>query len=97
MHAVMFACPNGHRIPKAWLYQGIGDGSRAFLEHKFRRYHEYRCRIAESGGVPPVPRRVLRFMKRNPDLVVPHAEPFSQENPLADRYPFDDLRHDPDF
>lgn len=94
MHAVMFDCPGGHRLPATWIYQGLHDASRTFLEHAFKRYHDYRQKLAEKGSRLPTPRRVLRANTKAGNSA---SDVSSQDTGLSDKYPFGDLDNCPDF
>lgn len=97
-----FACPQNHRV-RGWIYQGLSEASKKFLEARYRSYAKYRDALAENGA-QVTPRVFIRSgaavatRKKNDKGFTSqeshHDENFSQVNPRADEYPFDDLRHE---
>lgn len=93
MHETAFACPrHGYKFGgETWLYQGMDENHKKFLERMFQRYDRYREKLMEEGKVV-VPRRVLRVsVARSPEHLT-QAEG-SQLNPLVEANPFNDMQY----
>lgn len=97
-----FACPQNHRV-HGWVYQGLSEANKKFLEDRYRAYAKYRDALAQSGA-QATPRVLIRSgvavatRKKNDKGFTSqescYTDDVSQVNPRADEFPFDDLRHE---
>lgn len=97
-----FACPQGH-VVRGWIYQGVSDSSRKFLEARYRAYARYRETLPEHGtGVTPrvfIRAGVSSVNRKKQDVdttsqASPHPDNYSQVNPQTEQYPFNDLQYE---
>jgi hypothetical protein len=59
MHAVTYACPNGHWLPNPSVYTGVSEESVKFMSGYFQRYDVYQQRDIENG-IFRTPMRTIR-------------------------------------
>ena len=71
MHAVTFACPNGHKLTVAGIYQGMSERTVRFISGYFRRFKMYRDQDYEKTGKIRQFVRKMRFDQRHKDANPP--------------------------
>jgi hypothetical protein len=89
-----FMCPKRHPLKMHYLYQNLPNQHKTFLEARFKKYAEYREKLAAEGKVV-VPRVFIRAGVAGPNRKkVASSEEFSQINPLTEAFPFNDLQYE---